>query len=85
MEIDLELLAEGTTLHIVFYKSTNARPPRMGTQSIVRFKFAWTASGWGVVLTCYNLAPDRKILRNITFVTIEKDRFIINMINCPVR
>ena len=85
MTVDLELLAKDTTLHIVLNEGAHARPPIMGTKSVISFQFSWVAGSGCIMISFREFASDRKILGYVAFIMIEKDGFTIDMINFPVR
>ncbi len=57
----------------------------MGAKCVIRFKFARMSSSWNIMILSNNFLSDFKILQYIAFVAIEKDGFVVNVFNCPIR
>ena len=83
--VNLELLAICTALHVIFDESTHTWPPVVGPECVIGFEFAGMSSIWNIMVLSDNFPSDFKIFRYIAFVAIEKDGFIIDVVNCPVR
>ncbi len=85
MSIDFELLAEGTALHIVLNESTHTWPPVVGAECVISFQFAWVACSGNVIVLCHYFMSDVNVFWYVAFITIKKNRLIIDMLNRPVK
>jgi hypothetical protein len=57
----------------------------MHSKGIVSFKFTRVSRRRDVMVAANEFSSNKKILGNVAFIVIEKDRFAVNMVNGPVR
>ena len=57
----------------------------MGAERVICFQFTWVAHSGDIMVSCHYFTSDVNIFQYIAFITIEKNRLIIDVLNHPVR